>query len=842
MTTNSPRPTIGVVENPDLAAALQLLGFDVVGGGNFRDAALAVRNHGESGSIPVIISNVSRPGLRAWAEREVVSGSRLIVLRTEPAGPVLESTGISVDLPATVNQILAAAGWGASGHPLGENQMTANGAIAEVATYLPKAPVAPAAPVLPAAPVFVVQPAPVYVPPATPAAPVVEAADEDQDIPDWAREVTGLPPLAEPAAVATPAVEPVAPVFVPVAPQPEPDYPAALVPAFEQPVAIDVPAVAEPAPQVPIVVAPVYVAPVAPVYVAPVAPVYAEPEAEFSFDDLVAEAARDNLGSPVAFTPTAPDTAVAEEIPFDDLVAAARRDNLSPAAPVPSVFETPAPRHEAPAAVVPTEIPAPQSAYVEPVFFDEPTVAPAFDLPFFDAAPEPAAPALEAPVFEAPAVAPQPAAPAFEAPAPMVAPVYEAPVPVAAPVFQAPAPVVAPVYQAPAPIVTPAYQAPVVAPVYQAPPLAPVYEAPFAVPAAVPVPDFGFPQFADAAPAQYVPAVAAPSYQAPAVVAPAYQAPAVVADEPGDYFADMDAMFDRRMAATPPVTAGYGQEVDPSILNGITATVVISNAGKGGVGKTASALALAQRASQAGMRVALVDMNRGQGDVRKYLRLDSPSLPSIYNAAISGRSEDALLTPEQVTGARHPKLSKILFAVVLAPPPELANPEQVTATVYAQVIGMLGKKVDLVIVDTQITESVDTSGLIDHLVIPALINGAWGYGITDMSKPGLDNLLARTKDFVTRGVSRDRLLLTVNKAAGFDPADQQAIQKLFSPYATFIGAAGDDIGFANSMNLGEIDAANPTIAPVIDAALFRITGRSEFAPRKAGRGIFGRRR
>ena len=66
------------------------------------------------------------------------------------------------------------------------------------------------------------------------------------------------------------------------------------------------------------------------------------------------------------------------------------------------------------------------------------------------------------------------------------------------------------------------------------------------------------------------------------------------------------------------------------------ADVVFVFSGKGGVGKTSVALGLAQRAGTR-LRVVLVDANRGQGDIRTYLRLTRSTLPTIWAAASTRR-------------------------------------------------------------------------------------------------------------------------------------------------------------------------------------------------------------
>jgi hypothetical protein len=71
---------------------------------------------------------------------------------------------------------------------------------------------------------------------------------------------------------------------------------------------------------------------------------------------------------------------------------------------------------------------------------------------------------------------------------------------------------------------------------------------------------------------------------------------------------------------------GEVQREGATVIAAVGARDVASGAGDGpgprGQAKTSSAIFLAQRAAEiGGLKVVLVDMNRGQGDIRKFLRL-----------------------------------------------------------------------------------------------------------------------------------------------------------------------------------------------------------------------------
>lgn len=717
----SSRPQIGVVENPDLAESLTILGFGVTGGGDFRESALAVRQHPAGPGLPVIISNVSRPGLRGWVDRQLSSGARVVVLRTVPGGAIPAATGESVLLPASINDVLAHAGWGASKHPLGTETVAPDGSIPGLASFRAAESAQPvtaageaSASVAPApqlAPISVLDPAPDFEPEppvatsrAKPTADIAPAPDvpgaafeparhsrhlstadvdlselavlepipiTDDDIPDWARAELGIPAPISAASVSNASYLPIAPPEADDLPDVEPDAEPALPPPHVDEISVP------------------------------------------TTEQIISSAA-------IAPSFPVPPKIAVQQIPpqdstkltFEQLVAAAAADNAASfSSPVPGLTASGVPGISRPAAAVTAKTTPVQIGRVEK---SEPRPTPGV---------EPASPAKL--LIPPPELSPPPA------------------------------------------MVTDTWAA-----------------APRQAPTLIEV----------------APPASINSQSAPLVVG--------------------------RTAAS----------------HGSGAKVVVSYAGKGGVGKSSIALLLAQSASAVGMRVVVIDMNRGQGDLRSYLRLDDPNLASVYTAAVTGRPQDAILSPAQLSAARHPSLPQVDFAAVLAPPHDLADPAIVTDKVYGGVIELLHRKVELVILDTQITEAHDTSGLIDRVVVPALLGGAWGIGIADMSKPGLENLLIRTKDFITRGVARSQLMLVVNKAPTFNSNDRAAVERAFGAYAAFIGAAGDDPDFATSMNAGAIDVKNSTLHPIIDAALLRVTGRAEFQPALSHKRGWGRRK
>lgn len=260
--------------------------------------------------------------------------------------------------------------------------------------------------------------------------------------------------------------------------------------------------------------------------------------------------------------------------------------------------------------------------------------------------------------------------------------------------------------------------------------------------------------------------------------------------------------------------------------------VIICFAGKGGVGKTTLSLALAQRAHVVGGldRVVAADANRGQGDMRRILRVSRSGLPSIYDSAVTGDPQSSLVTPEMLTSARHQNLPVLGIGAILAPDDAQADPHKVTAEVYRDAIDTVRSVADLVVIDTQIVEAQDLSGLIDRLVIPMLRDDAWGLGLTDSSVPGADNLLRRLQDFSAKGVPRDRLMVAMNrKEPGSEISVEQLTELLTSYVGSYVGTVTSRSDVHKAFEQGTLPHQDDELAVVLDAVLWRVTGLASFS-------------
>ena len=282
--------------------------------------------------------------------------------------------------------------------------------------------------------------------------------------------------------------------------------------------------------------------------------------------------------------------------------------------------------------------------------------------------------------------------------------------------------------------------------------------------------------------------------------------------------------------------ADMGPTGVPHRSPGSLCPVIFVTAGKGGVGKSMTSIALAQYAAKKmdGLRVTLVDMNRGQGDLRTFLRLARVHIPDIYRAAMLGSNDGLLITPQRMTELRGAAYGEVGFAFIAAPEPEpeSTDPKVVTADVYLSAIEHARRHSDLVVVDTQIAESRDTSGLYDEVTLPIARDDdkARILGITDGESAGFENLQRRFKNFAERSsVPVNRMMLMLNN---FRPSmlslQEEIIEYIGSEYH-YVGTVVHDEDLEAMQSAGHVDyALLPAITTVLSEVAYRTTGIESF--------------
>lgn len=280
--------------------------------------------------------------------------------------------------------------------------------------------------------------------------------------------------------------------------------------------------------------------------------------------------------------------------------------------------------------------------------------------------------------------------------------------------------------------------------------------------------------------------------------------------------------------------------------------VVFVVAAGGGVGKTTISLSLAQHAAEGGLqKVVMVDMNRGQGDVRKVLRVSDSQgfVPTIYDAAIAvsgsgrGNPAGAILRPALVNQHR-PGGAPVRFGCVFAPRDRQSDPSVVTAAFYAAVIEAARRTAQLVVVDTQIVEAFDTSGLFDQVAVPLLASdqSAWSVALTGKSEPDVevDSLINRWRAWADHGVTKSRTMFFHNR---FNPGlVVDPLQPIIDRYAVILDPVPEDP--AMRVVVGDLPNNSPGLGRTLDQILLRVTGLPIFGSgrfeSRQPRGLFAR--
>lgn len=373
----TPAPTIGVAGAPAVAAALREIGFTVVTGKTFRDAAIAIATQLRTEKVHVVVETMTEAGFTPWVQATSNKSLGVILLPTDASvnlsGPLANIPALT--LPATVNDLLVA---------LGETPTMGAAGDVRIGGDVVVAPAAEPAPVvvppLPAAPAPLPEtfelpvPAPVVTDPFQ--APVAEVTDPFAEQP---RGITD--PFAAPAP----------------APVVDDSFEAMLSAAAGDPVA-------ETVPEVPSLGEPNPVA-------APVAQTHPDP---FTADSIPSSDDTDDFLSsflnatplPVASEPTSAPTPAPTPAPAPAYETAPAPAPVPVSAPAPA----PAPAFETP----PDDFVAQLLARRQRLVGQQPETAPApapAPMPFPAPTPTPAPAPAPAPLAQPVPLAPRPAAP-----------------------------------------------------------------------------------------------------------------------------------------------------------------------------------------------------------------------------------------------------------------------------------------------------------------------------------------------------------------------------------------------------------------------------------------------
>lgn len=363
----------------------------------------------------------------------------------------------------------------------------------------------------------------------------------------------------------------------------------------------------------------------------------------------------------------------------------------------------------------------------------------------------PAAPAWTAAPAPS-ATTPEPAAPAWQpvTPEPTPAP------PVAAQPSAAPTPS-APVYTpSPTPF-TPATQAPS----YQSPapaphePAAPVYQQPGAA----------------QPPAPFAPAPAnagfgsnwTPPQQRPTLADftgnPQHTAPQQ--DQPPQAWTTSSPQYPHPQGGFNPATRqGSAPDLARPQRRGYVITISTS---KGGTGKSSLTLNLAaflgMRLRSHGKTVCVIDANTQQADSGKYLDVYRPNINTIVN-------DPSLLSEDRILGALVHKPEYNLSVLLGPATPDEANPLAINARLYCEVLDLLKKHFDYILIDTAVAEKFHSMfsdfslPKADYIIVPVAPN----FPTLHNAHNWLQSAVVAPRHEGGAGIDRNRIGVVLNRA------------------------------------------------------------------------------
>ena len=292
--------------------------------------------------------------------------------------------------------------------------------------------------------------------------------------------------------------------------------------------------------------------------------------------------------------------------------------------------------------------------------------------------------------------------------------------------------------------------------------------------------------------------------------------------------------------------------------------VVFVIARKGGVGKSTMSAIIAQalaslktRPSPMGgeggehmYRVTLIDANRGQGDIAKNLRVHDAQ--TIVNFASTGDPSSAVLFPpqmDQLRRERDPRLEPLMFSLIAGPPASMADHEYITSEVYAEAIAYARSVSDFVIVDTQIAEAKDATGLFEDVYLPLIYadENAYVVGLSDYGGNQMENLRnymdgtehnhkfppERSVVFLNKAEPRhvanqDHINIITEELGGWSPETNPHKRGLVPRMA---GVVLLTESLSKALENGRVPYESTDIAPVLGVILSMLTSDAEYESR-----------
>lgn len=270
---------------------------------------------------------------------------------------------------------------------------------------------------------------------------------------------------------------------------------------------------------------------------------------------------------------------------------------------------------------------------------------------------------------------------------------------------------------------------------------------------------------------------------------------------------------------------GYQQEQFVHGRQALAKTVVVLST-KGGVGKSSTSLQLAHEAGLAGLKVILIDANSGQGDLMVMLGLERSGLPTIQDASLHNDPNVAFIEPEQINYYREHDADEVTFGFVAAPLSSTNRRGDVDNLFYERVIEEARKRGDLVIIDTQILENDDKTGVVEDLWAPIIKSETgWAIAVAECSTVNVNSLQVRLQH-LTQGLNipASKFMTLFNRVDMEDMGDVVAGHaNAFRGYGEVLGGIPFSREAKLAMDSHQLELNTPLYSFRVLKALIRMT-------------------
>lgn len=255
--------------------------------------------------------------------------------------------------------------------------------------------------------------------------------------------------------------------------------------------------------------------------------------------------------------------------------------------------------------------------------------------------------------------------------------------------------------------------------------------------------------------------------------------------------------------------------------------LLVVGAKGGGVGKTTVATHMAERIAMKGISTCLIDYDRSQGDVRKRLNLQGPTMSEVvlrWDGHPDRLAEFVVVPTDRGLHAHY----------ILGPRTGMLGAATVVSDIdYGEVIDAALSMYEVVVVDTHPLDASLDDEQFSTTLLPRLIGNPSGtiVVVSDWDRAKAWNALEWTARLEETGVSTSRIAVLFNEhdADGERGMEKDALLSRFRS-ALVLDPLPESSEVATANNQHRLGFADRAYTAAIDAALYQILGDETFVP------------